>query len=68
MIRQLNSRTDNFVTVNLLWDDETEEVFVEVETDSDSEMVTIPPSEAMQAFHHPFVYLAANSHGHGVTV
>ena len=68
MIRELNSRTDSNVTINLLWDDETEEVFVEIDTESGQELFPVPADEAMQAFHHPFVYATANSHGHHATV
>ena len=65
---ELDSRTDCFVTVSLLWNPDTDEVFVELETDGDCEIFAVPADEANQAFHHPFVYSAANSHGHHVTV
>lgn len=65
---ELDSRTDTFVTITLLWNPETDEVFVEISTDEDTDLVLVPADEAAQAFHHPFVYAAANSHGHGVTV
>lgn len=65
---ELDSRTDTFVTVALLWNPDTDEVFIEISTDEDTNLVLVPADEAMQAFHHPFVYAAANSHGHGVTV
>lgn len=68
MIRELNSRQDNSIIVNLLWDDETDEVFVEIDTEEGQEMFPVPADEAMQAFQHPFVYAVANSHGHHVTV
>ena len=46
----------------------TDEVFVELETDGDCEIFAVPADEANAAFQHPFVYSAANSHGHGITV
>lgn len=65
---ELDSRTDSFVTISLLWNPETDEVFVEISTDSDEEIFAVPADEAQQAFQHPFVYAAAENFGHGVTV
>lgn len=58
MIRELDTRTDTFVTVSLLWDDETNEVMIDLSSDSSEEIFVIPPEDAMRAFHHPFVYAA----------
>lgn len=68
MIRELTQRCDTFVTVTMLWDDETNETFIEIETDADAELIPVPGDELSQAFQHPFVYAAANSHGHHITV
>lgn len=65
---ELDSRSDTFVTVTLLWNPDTDEVYIEIGTDEDCELIPVPADEAYAAFHHPFVYAAANSHGHGVTV
>jgi hypothetical protein len=67
-LTELDSRSDTFVTISLLWNPDTDEVFIEISTDGDCELIPVPTDEAMNAFHHPFVYAAANSHGHGVTV
>lgn len=61
MIRELNTRQDTFVTVSLLWDDETDETLIELSSDSSEEIFPIPPEDAMQAFEHPFVYAAGIS-------
>lgn len=67
-MRELDSRSDDFVTVTLFWAPETDEVFIELSTEDDCEIFPVPREEAMQAFQHPFIYATANSHGHGVTV
>jgi hypothetical protein len=68
MIRELDSRTDTFVTVSLLWDDSSNEVFVEISTDGDSELFPVPADEASQAFQHPFVYQTRNYSRRSVAV
>ena len=35
---ELDSRTDCYVTVTLLWNPDTDEVFVEISTDADTEL------------------------------
>jgi hypothetical protein len=67
-MREMDSRSSDGITVSLFWNCETEEVYVEIEAAGDYEIFPVPASEALQAFQHPFVYAAANSHGHGVTV
>lgn len=61
MIRELDTRTDTFVTISLLWDDETDEVLIEITSDENEEIFPIPSDAAMQAFQHPFVYAAGIS-------
>jgi hypothetical protein len=58
MIRELNTRQDTFVTVSLLWDDETGETLIELSTDSSEEIFPVPNDCAARAFDHPFVYAA----------
>lgn len=69
MMRELNTRTSDQITVNLLWNDETDEVFIEIDAEEGScEIFPVPADEANQAFDHPFVYAVANSHGRRITV
>jgi hypothetical protein len=58
MLRELDSRSDTFVTVTLLWEDETDETFIELDSGGSEEIFPVPASEATEAFLHPFVYQA----------
>ena len=69
MIRELDSRSDTFVTVSLLWDDETDEVLIDISSDESEEIFPIPAEDAAKAFQHPFVYAAGISERRtGVTI
>jgi hypothetical protein len=61
MIRELDTRTDTFVTVSLLWDDETDETLIELCSEENEEIFPVPHEDAAKAFHHPFVYAAGIS-------
>lgn len=59
MIRELNQRTTNYgLTVALLWEDSTDEIFVELETEESWDRFQVPNESANDAFAHPFVYQA----------
>lgn len=57
MIRELNQRTTNYgLTVALLWEDSTDEIFVELETEESWDRFQVPNESANDAFDHPFVF------------
>lgn len=59
MLRELNSRITSLgVTVSLLWDEETNETTLELETDDGFQSFPVEASEASHAFEHPFVFSA----------
>lgn len=69
MMHELDSRSSDGLTVTLLWREDDNSVWLEILADAgDCEIFAVPNSEAANAFQHPFVYAAANSHGHGITV
>lgn len=62
-IRELDHRSGDGFDVTLLWSARTGRVFVAVEDarTSDAFHVVVDPSEALDAFHHPYAY--SRSHG-----
>lgn len=57
MLLEINARESRGVSVALLWDNETDETLIEVETDSEWYRQTVPNSKATEAFEHPFAFL-----------
>ena len=60
LIRELDQRTNDGVTVTLLWNAETNTVFVSVveERYGVSFEFPVPPADATDAFHHPYAHAA----------
>ena len=61
--RELDHRASDGIRVWLLWSPVTGEVWVSVldEDTGESFRVDVDPSSALDAFHHPFAYLAAGA-------
>lgn len=59
MLRELNNRNNDGISVTLLWDDNSDQCFIEIEDmRSDSvETFGIDNECAADAFSHPFAYL-----------
>ena len=57
-VRELDRRVNDGFDVRLLWDSETGRVFVAIEDERYGEWITmdVDPSDALEAFHHPFSY------------
>jgi hypothetical protein len=57
-IRELNYRSGDGTEVRLLWDERADRVFVTVENEREghSFRLDVDPSQALDAFHHPFAY------------
>ena len=57
-IRELDQRTSDGITVTLLWNTETDRVFVSVveERHGVSFEFAVPAADAADAFHHPYAY------------
>ena len=60
-LRELDHRRSDGIDVTLLWDVDTDRVFVSVvdEHGGESFRVQPRPERARDAFHHPFAYAAA---------
>ena len=60
---ELDHRESDGIQVWLLWSPVTREVWVSVldEDTGESFRVDVDPSRALDAFHHPFAYLAAGA-------
>jgi hypothetical protein len=58
MLRQLDSRKNDGVTVELVWDSDTNRIAILLFPDGSNEAVGIPvPNHlALDAFHHPMAY------------
>ena len=61
-IRELDRRTSDDIEVRLLWNSRTNQVFIAVEDRRCGELfeVTVPASDALEAFHHPYAYGATS--------
>jgi len=59
-IRELDHRTNDGIDVWLLWNSRTNQVFVAVEDPRSGDVVEVTVSgvDALDAFHHPYVYCA----------
>jgi hypothetical protein len=58
-IRELDHRTADRIEVKLLWNAETNVVFVSVvEREGNTLEFHVPPARALDAFHHPYAYAA----------
>jgi hypothetical protein len=58
-IRELDHRRADGIEVRLVWNAETNEVFVSVvEREGDTLEFQVPPAQALDAFHHPYAYAA----------
>lgn len=62
VIRELDRRTNDGISVTLLWDAETNRVFVSVLEERDGTWFEfeVAGADAAEAFHHPYAYA-----GHG---
>jgi YD repeat-containing protein len=63
MLRELDTRTGDGITVTLYWDSASERTtihLVDERTETD-ETFQIPASTAADAFEHPFYYLASSA-------
>jgi hypothetical protein len=59
-IRELDHRASDGIDVRLLWNAETKAVLVSVaERDGVDFEFQVPPTDALQAFHHPYAYAYA---------
>lgn len=58
MLRELNSRESDGLSVAILWNSDTDEVFVSVldSKTATAETFQIDPADATDAFAHPFTY------------
>jgi hypothetical protein len=63
--REVDARATDGVEVRLLWDPATDRVAVEVNDSRSGEQFAIPVAgaDALDAFHHPFAYAAAERAG-----
>jgi hypothetical protein len=58
-IRELDHRVGDGIEVTLLWNTETKDVLVSVaERDGLGFEFQVPPTDALDAFHHPYAYAA----------
>jgi hypothetical protein len=59
--RELDRRAGDGIDVALLWNVETKAVFVSVtEREGGWFEFEVPPGDALEAFHHPYVYAEYN--------
>lgn len=58
-IRELDHRSSDGIDVRLLWDSQTDLVFLVVEDERSGELfeLEIRAADALDAFHHPYGYL-----------
>lgn len=58
-IRELDHRATDGLEVRLLWNADTEDVLVSVaERDGTRFEIQVRPTDALDAFHHPYAYAA----------
>ncbi len=67
-IRELDQRTNDRITVTLLWNAATNAVFVRVveERHGVSFEFGVPAADAADAFHHPYAYAAHDQEDHAL--
>jgi hypothetical protein len=63
-IRELDHRTNNGITVTLLWNAQTNRLFISVldMPDGPSLEFDVAPADALDACHHPYSYAKDNQH------
>jgi hypothetical protein len=62
-IRELDHRASDGIEVRLLWNAETKAVLVSVaERDGVGFEFQVPPTDALDAFHHPYAYAPYGDH------
>lgn len=63
MLRELDNRNSDGISVSLLWDEDSGETFVEIEDCRNDSVATfaVPGDEAREAFEHPYPYLFSSS-------
>jgi hypothetical protein len=61
--RELSRRTSGGLEVALYWDDRTSAVTLSVTDAATGEIfeIEVPGTDALDAFHHPYVYLGARA-------
>ena len=58
-VRELDQRVGDGIEVRLLWNAETKDVLVSVaEREGLGFEFQVPPTDALDAFHHPYAYAA----------
>ncbi len=64
-VRELDRRNNDGFDVRLLWNPQTNRVFVAVEDQrhGDSFEFAVEAAEALEAFHHPFAYAGTDYDG-----
>ena len=74
MLRELNNRNNDGISVTLFWDDSDNSTVIEIEDIREDSSVSfaVAPENAADAFAHPYAYLSAfqcNTHpGYSVRV
>jgi hypothetical protein len=68
VIRELDQRTNDGITVTLLWNAETNRVFVSViePRHGASFEFAVAAADAADAFHHPYAYAAPDQEDHAL--
>jgi hypothetical protein len=63
-VRELDRRETDGFDVRLLWNSQTNHVFVAIEDDRYGESIRldVDPADALEAFHHPFAYSRTDHH------
>ncbi len=67
-IRELDRRIGDGLEVALLWDAQTDQVFVSI-VDRRRDVVlevSVDPADALDAFRHPFAYVPVGATGSGI--
>lgn len=67
-IRELDQRTNDGITVTLLWNAGTNGVFLSVleERYGVAFEFAVPPAQAADAFHHPYAYAGHDQEDHAL--
>lgn len=57
MLRELDQRSRDGLTVTLSWDDDEHVVILHLDDHGSTAVAPVAPDRALDAFWHPFVYL-----------
>jgi len=57
MLRELDQRSGDGLTVTLAWDDEDDQVILHLDDHGKTAVGPVAHADALDAFWHPFVYL-----------